>query len=198
MTTTTVAPDSVVGTWRFVKTLDADGTEVVNTSDMEAIIELREDNSGTLQATSDSGHQEYDIKWRKEGNKVIISTTEPNEDVMTLIYDSEKHMLAAPESDSEDARTAYFKKDGELPLGDVNGDDKVDAKDASAILVEYSKMSTGGDGEMTAAQKSAADVNGDDKVDAKDASSILAYYALVSTASGDIPSMKEFMTPKQT
>ena len=51
---------------------------------------------------------------------------------------------------------------------------------------------------MTAAQKSAADVNGDDKVDAKDASSILAYYALVSTASGDIPSMKEFMTPKQT
>ena len=198
VTTTTIAPDSVVGTWRFVKTLDADGTEVVNTSDMEAIIELREDNSGTLQATSDSGHQEYDIKWRKEGNKVIISTTEPNEDVMTLIYDSEKHMLAAPESDSEDARTAYFKKDGELPLGDVNGDDKVDAKDASAILVEYSKMSTGGDGEMTAAQKSAADVNGDDKVDAKDASSILAYYALVSTASGDIPSMKEFMTPKQT
>ena len=56
----------------------------------------------------------------------------------------------------------------------------------------------GGNGEMTAAQKSAADVNGDDKVDAKDASSILAYYALVSTASGDIPSMKEFMTPKQT
>ena len=198
VTTTTVAPDSVVGTWRFVKTLDADGTEVVNTSDMEAIIELREDNSGTLQATSDSGHQEYDIKWRNEGNKVIISTTEPNEDVMTLIYDSEKHMLAAPESDSEDARTAYFKKDGEFTLGDVNGDDKVDAKDASAILVEYSKMSTGGDGEMTAAQKSAADVNGDDKVDAKDASSILAYYALVSTASGDIPSMKEFMTPKQT
>ena len=164
---------------------------------METIIELREDNSGTLQATSDSEHEEYDIKWRKEGNKVIISTTEPNEDVMTLIYDSEKHMLAAPESDSEDARTAYFKKDGVLQLGDINGDDKIDAKDASAILVEYSKMSTGGDGELTAAQKSAADVNGDGMVDAKDASAILGYYAFVSTATGDVPTLKEFVAPKQ-
>ena len=35
------------------------------------------------------------------------------------------------------------------------------------------------------------------KVDAKDASSILTYYALVSTASGDFPTMKEFMAPKK-
>ena len=165
---------------------------------MESTIELREDNSGILKATSNSEHEEYEIKWRKEGDKVIISTTEPNEDVMTLIYDSEKQMLAAPESDAEDAMTAYFKKDGVLPLGDINGDDKIDAKDASAILVEYSKMSTGGDSDMSDAQKAAADVNGDDKVDAKDASAILAYYALVSTASGDIPTMKEFITQNQT
>lgn len=41
------------------------------------------------------------------------------------------------------------------------------------------------------------DVNEDGKIDAKDASSILAYYALVSTSSADIPTMKEFMAPKQ-
>ena len=35
-------------------------------------------------------------------------------------------------------------------------------------------------------------------VDAKDASSILAYYAFVSTASGDVPSLKDFVTNKAT
>ena len=83
-------------------------------------------------------------------------------------------------------------------LGDVNADGKVDAKDASMVLMAYARMSTGAEDGLTEKQRKAANVNGDDKVDAKDASSILAYYALVSTASGDIPSMKEFMTPKQT
>ena len=46
--------------------------------------------------------------------------------------------------------------------------------------------------------RAAADVNNDGKIDAKDASSILAYYALVSTAAGGIPTIKEFMTSKQT
>ncbi len=83
-------------------------------------------------------------------------------------------------------------------LGDVNEDGKVDAKDASMVLVAYAKVSTGSEDGLTEKQRKAADVNNDGKVDAKDASSMLAYYALVSTASGDIPSMKEFMTPKQT
>lgn len=81
-------------------------------------------------------------------------------------------------------------------LGDVNEDGKVDAKDASAILAEYSIMSTGGDGNFTASQKQAADVNADTKIDAKDASSILSYYAMASTATDEVPSMEEFMKSK--
>ncbi len=84
----------------------------------------------------------------------------------------------------------------EAELGDLNGDGKIDAKDASMILVEYSKASTGAESEFTESQKLAGDVNGDGKIDAKDASAVLAYYALVSTATGDVPTLKEFVADK--
>ena len=69
----------------------------------------------------------------------------------------------------------------EYKLGDVNNDGKVDAKDATMVLVYYSQVSTGGDGELTENQKKAADMNGDSHIDAKDASVILAAYAAAST-----------------
>ena len=78
----------------------------------------------------------------------------------------------------------------------MNEDGKVDAKDASMVLVAYAKVSTGSEDGLTEKQRKAADVNSDGKVDAKDASSILAYYAMASTASGDVPSLKEYMTGK--
>ncbi len=79
----------------------------------------------------------------------------------------------------------------------MNEDGKVDAKDASMVLVAYAKMSTGGEDGFTEKQRKAANVNGDDKIDAKDASFILSYYAMASTAEGDVPTMREFMALKQ-
>ena len=78
-------------------------------------------------------------------------------------------------------------------LGDANEDSKVDAKDASFILVAYAKASTGSDDGLTEQQRADADVNSDGKVDSKDASYILIYYAFASTSSGEIPNMKEYM-----
>ncbi|MDO4863696.1 MAG: dockerin type I domain-containing protein, partial [Ruminococcus sp.] len=66
-------------------------------------------------------------------------------------------------------------------LGDVNEDGKVDAKDASKVLVYYSAVSTGAEGGLSEVQMKAANVNGDAKIDAKDASRILVYYAAAST-----------------
>jgi hypothetical protein len=83
-----------------------------------------------------------------------------------------------------------------LLFGDPNNDGKIDAKDASMILIEYSKMSTGGESSLSDEQKAAANVNGDDKIDAKDASAVLSYYAMASTATGDVPSMEEFMSSR--
>ena len=82
--------------------------------------------------------------------------------------------------------------DGEPPktvsFGDPNCDGKVDSKDASFILAEYSKLSTGAETEPLPTEiKNAADVNADGMLDAKDASAILGYYSYISTGgSGDI------------
>ncbi len=86
--------------------------------------------------------------------------------------------------------------DDDYSLGDVNEDGKVDAKDASMVLVAYAKSSTGAEHGLTEAQAGAANVNGDALIDAKDASFILAYYAMASTAEGTVPSMIEFMASK--
>ncbi len=73
----------------------------------------------------------------------------------------------------------------DIVLGDVNGDNLIDASDASQILAIYSVQSTGGTPVESAEQLLSADVNGDGLTDASDASTILAYYAYVSTGGTD-------------
>ena len=65
--------------------------------------------------------------------------------------------------------------------GDVDNDGKISASDATAVLQEYSSLSTGESGSFTKAQFKAGDVNNDGAINASDASSILAYYAALST-----------------
>ena len=82
----------------------------------------------------------------------------------------------------------------EFRPGDVNDDGMVDSTDATALLEEYARTSTGGDPTFTEKQKKAADVNGDGMCDSSDASGILSYYAYVSTTSDAPPkSMKEHL-----
>lgn len=75
-----------------------------------------------------------------------------------------------------------YAETGDLGLGDVNYDKRIDASDASSVLVEYSRLSTGRIGNFNSEQNKTADVNFDGKVDATDASTILVYYSYVSTA----------------
>ena len=65
--------------------------------------------------------------------------------------------------------------------GDVNKDGKVDAKDASAVLAEYSSASTGSDLTFTRWQRIVGDMKQDSIIDANDASRILIEYARLST-----------------
>lgn len=66
--------------------------------------------------------------------------------------------------------------------GDVDGNGKVDASDASFVLVEYSRLSTGIPSMFTKKQKIVGDMNGDGKTDASDASDILVIYSDLSTS----------------
>ena len=81
---------------------------------------------------------------------------------------------------SEDGTIVAYHLDA-YTRGDVNQDGKIDAKDASSVLMYYSKMSTGDEGDLSESQKKAANVNGDKLIDAKDSSRILIYYAVAST-----------------
>lgn len=78
-----------------------------------------------------------------------------------------------------DVTVAYHLK--AYTLGDVNEDGKIDAKDASAVLMYYSAASTGAETTLSDSQMKAANVNGDSHIDAKDASRILMYYSVAST-----------------
>ncbi len=66
-------------------------------------------------------------------------------------------------------------------MGDANGDSTIDAKDASAVLAEYSNLSVGNEHTFSDKQTASADINFDGNTDAKDASSILGYYSYLST-----------------
>ena len=65
--------------------------------------------------------------------------------------------------------------------GDVTGDGIIDGRDATDVLTEYAKTSTGQDSKYSEEQKKAADVNNDDILDGRDATAILTYYAKTST-----------------
>lgn len=79
----------------------------------------------------------------------------------------------------------------ELALGDVNGDNIINATDSSAILSTYALLQTGQECELTAAQIKAADINGDGRLDARDASDALRYYSYLST--GGTLTFEEFL-----
>lgn len=82
----------------------------------------------------------------------------------------------------------------EYTPGDINGDGMVDSNDATLLLEEYARTSTGGEPTFTEKQKKAADVDGNGMCDSADASGILGYYAYLQTTSDAPPkSLKEIL-----
>lgn len=89
------------------------------------------------------------------------------------------------------AIVSQAEEDSAVSLGDADGDGKVDASDATSILVNYSILSTGGELELAETLLKAADVNEDGKIDSSDASYALQYYSYTST--GGLETIEEFL-----
>lgn len=119
----------------------------------------------------------FDFTWVPAADGKKLTITKPDGSTFDLAHDGTDLIFYVSEG------KALNLRHGELPvdLGDPNHDGKVDANDASFVLVQYSKLSTGGSGLLTENEKYAADVNDDNKIDAKDASIVLAYYSYLST-----------------
>ena len=76
-------------------------------------------------------------------------------------------------------------------LGDSNGDGKINAVDASEVLVKYAEIQTSKAASLTSEETEKLDVNKDGTVSALDASAMLSYYAYSST--GGSASLKDFL-----
>lgn len=75
--------------------------------------------------------------------------------------------------------TTTLPPDPTILYGDIDGDKKISAYDASLVLTEYAE-SAAGNSTFTADQKKAADVNDDGKIGADDAGNILTFYSYLA------------------
>lgn len=89
--------------------------------------------------------------------------------------------------------TTTTTTDTNISYGDVNGDNLVDARDASNILAEYAALSTNKDSIFNDEQTAAADLDKNDIVDARDASNTLAFYAYSSVSTHDPVTMEVYL-----
>lgn len=112
----------------------------------------------------------------------IYFLTEPEDDpdqrtsVISFRYDNEESGTFTPEVRDQKIIVS------DRMFGDVDGDGKINAVDASLISIEYASLSSiDAISTFTVEQTNAANVNLDNFVDAKDASAIQCYYAYLST-----------------
>jgi hypothetical protein len=96
-------------------------------------------------------------------------------------------------ADTVVSTTATTVVSGDLNIGDVDGNNMIDGRDATAILTEYARTSAGQAVSFSKAQVKAADLNKDGIVDGRDASAVLSYYAYSSTNGNKAVSLEEFV-----
>ena len=110
-----------------------------------------------------------------------------------LVYETAKGTIAInADLDGDGTFETVLAVGTEYSIGDVNGDGRVNAIDASFILIYSAEYGASGFSEhLDNAQKSRADVDGNGRINAVDASYVLRYSALFG--SGTDITMNEFM-----
>lgn len=78
------------------------------------------------------------------------------------------------------ALATYESAAGTYTIGDVNFDDIIDGRDATIVLTDYARRSSGKDTILKYRQNITAEATGDGIVDGRDSTLILTYYAKAS------------------
>ena len=163
----------------------------------KTVIKTKADNKEvTVLSVDHDGDGVVDETWTAKKNETV-TTPDAKINITTTATSASAISVASTKTGSATVTTPVTttKPQGtsepEYTFGDVNDDGKIDATDATLVLVNYSLLSTGEKMQLTESQQKAADVNGDGKIDASDATMILQYYSYLSTG-GDLV-FKEFM-----
>ena len=74
-------------------------------------------------------------------------------------------------SDTNKSQTFSIEKINQYELGDIDGDEKINARDAKLVMQHFTKKIT-----LTEEQQERAEVSGDGKINARDAKLIMQYF----------------------
>lgn len=119
----------------------------------------------TAKVAADAPVGVYSVDFLTKGeNKCSMAYSDPIKDII-------------PSGDC--ARSLYIAV-SDRELGDVNNSGKLEATDATKVLVAYASMNAGEGSGLTEAEEISADLTGDGKISANDASLILVKYADLS------------------
>ncbi|MCM1133362.1 MAG: leucine-rich repeat protein [Ruminococcus flavefaciens] len=136
-------------------------------------------NSVSVDKTADVGY-DYDksaYKWSDYGSFETLESSSSS--VISHYWENELDMSLIKNYVPAEEKTDIIVPSDKV--GNVNGDDVIDANDASVILCVYAMFSTGEISDLSEEQKNTADVNGDGLVNSGDSSAILRYYSYLST-----------------
>lgn len=139
-------------------------------------------NSILVDKTADNvGYDENNsvYKWADYGNFETLESSYSYVDSSTYLWEELDMSLIRNYVSADTVNSTVIIPSDKI--GNVNGDDVIDANDASVILSAYAMLSTGEISDLSVEQKNTADVNDDGLVDAGDSSAILGYYSYLST-----------------
>ena len=108
-----------------------------------------------------------------------FDNTKPGTYRIYVIYGNAKDFFEVTVKDGENPT------EPEVPIGDLDGNDAINATDAAMVLSAAAASGAGGDSGLTEEQIKAADLNADGEFDAKDAAIILQYAAYAGAGGKD-------------
>lgn len=170
----------------FYNTIDAE-YNTLNMSFTAPMSDMLSGNIKRLPLTSDAT-DDYPLAYFNasvdsdipSGNYRIYFLTEPEDDEnqrttqVSLLDDNGDSVTVIPEVKEQKIVVS------DRMLGDVNDDGFIDAVDATAIRIEYAKISAYKESDFETSQIISADVNNDGYFDSVDATIISKYYAYIS------------------